>query len=326
MRILVVDVAAQTGGAVTILEQFIEEFKKDPNNHYYVMLSVLTYEDSENVEFINCSWVKKSMVHRMYFDEIYIKRVIREIKPDRILSLQNKTVAAKNIHQTVYFHNVLPISDKRFSLNESKKLWFYQNVIGTILKWSLKRADSVIVQARWIRKQLANKWGIDEKIIQVKQPVLCSERIEPTVPDIQGFVLFYPANTSVYKNHQNLLLACEEIWRICRLDFTLVLTGTLDRFNQRCQEIIKNNEDHIRLVGRLDKAQMQGYYKISTLVFPSYLETIGLPLIEAKENGAQILASDCEYAHETVGNYSNVLFFDPLNIQDIKEKIIKVLI
>ena len=326
MKIVVIDVAAQVGGAVTILEQFIEEFKKDQHNRYYVMLGVLNYEDSENVKFINCSWVKRSMIHRMYFDEVYIKRVIKEIKPDRILSLQNKTVAVKKIHQTVYFHNVLPISDKRFSLNESWKLWFYQNVIGTIVKWSLKRADTVIVQAKWIRKQLANKWGIDEQIITVKPPVQSVERIEPIIPDIQGFVLFYPANTSIYKNHRNLLLACEELWRECGLDFTLVLTGTLDRFSQQCQDIIKKNMDHINLVGRLDKSQMQGYYKISTLVFPSYLETIGLPLIEAKENGTQILASDCEYAHETIGKYNNVLFFDPYNIKDIKETINKVLI
>lgn len=326
MKILVIDVAAQVGGAVTILEQFIEEFKKDKENHYYVVLSVITYANTDNITFINCAWVKKSLIHRLYFDEIYIKNIIGKIKPDRILSLQNKTVAVKHIPQTVYYHNVLPISNKRFSYQESKELWFYQNAIGSIVKWSLNRADSIIVQAGWIKKQLSDRWGINERIIKVKPPVFDVEEVAPTIPDIAGLVLFYPANAAIYKNHQNLLLACKEIWKEYRSSFTLVLTGALDDFNKSCQDIIRDNIENIRLVGRLNKSQMLGYYKISTLIFPSYLETIGLPLIEAKESGSRILVSDCEYAHETLSDYQDVLFFDPFDINDIKAKILEGLI
>lgn len=40
MKYLVIDVAAESGGALTVFEQFIKEFKLDKNNEYYVAVSV----------------------------------------------------------------------------------------------------------------------------------------------------------------------------------------------------------------------------------------------------------------------------------------------
>ena len=120
MTTLVIDVAAQFGGAETVLNHYIEEFKKDKNNRYIVILSTLHYENTDNIKFINCEWVKKSHIHRLFFDDFYIKKIVHKYKPDSILSLQNKTVRIKKIPQEVYFHNALPISEKRFKISESK--------------------------------------------------------------------------------------------------------------------------------------------------------------------------------------------------------------
>lgn len=40
MKILVYDVAAENGGAVTVLQSFYEEFCKDTENEYLFVLSV----------------------------------------------------------------------------------------------------------------------------------------------------------------------------------------------------------------------------------------------------------------------------------------------
>ena len=146
MKIMVVDVAAEHGGAVTILNQFIDEFKADKENEYYVILSVLDYQDTENVHFIKLEWVKRSHLHWLFFDRIYIKKIINRIHPDTVLSLQNKTVSSGRIPQDVYFHNVLPIAEKRYKFFESKKLWIYQNVIGSITRLSLKRPEVSLVR------------------------------------------------------------------------------------------------------------------------------------------------------------------------------------
>lgn len=226
MKILVIDVAAEHSGALTVLNQFIEEFKNDYQNEYYVILSKLEYPDFKNVHFIRFEWVKHSRFHRLYFDSIYIKKIINIISPDLVLSLQNKAVNSGDVPQDVYFHNLLLISEKKFSLRESKNLWLYQNIIGKLSYKSLKKVRYIIVQADWIKKELAEKWKIDEKKIHVKQPINCFPglNIPECRNDSEGCNLFYPANGSIYKNHLSLLKACARIWDKDGVDCGLILT------------------------------------------------------------------------------------------------------
>ena len=320
IRILVIDVAAQHGGSVTILEQFIEEFRRDKKNQYYVALSTLSYQSSDNVSFLNYDWVKKSHLHRLFFDTFYIKKLVKEVRADRILSLQNKTVSVNGIPQDVYFHNALPLSDKRFSLLESKDLWVYQNVIGMIVKCSLKRACRIMVQADWIKKQLVSKWHINEEIIKIKRPVVLSdfaseENDRETANNLNA--LFYPASSALYKNHENLLLACVSLWNKNPKRFRLILTGHKNMLSDRCKSILEKGDYPVEFVGQLNHAEMQQYYQTTVLAFPSYIETVGLPLIEAKRNHGLILAADCEYAHESLGAYPNVRYFDPFDVNSI---------
>ena len=45
------------------------------------------------------------------------------------------------------------------------------------------------------------------------------------------------------------------------------------------------------------------------MIFPSKLETWGLPITEFKETGRPILLADMPYAHETIGTYDRVAWF-----------------
>ena len=53
------------------------------------------------------------------------------------------------------------------------------------------------------------------------------------------------------------------------------------------------------------------YQQAHALIFPSKLETWGLPISEFKCFGKPLLLADLPYAHETVGDYEKVKFFDP---------------
>jgi glycosyltransferase involved in cell wall biosynthesis len=68
----------------------------------------------------------------------------------------------------------------------------------------------------------------------------------------------------------------------------------------------------MRFIGRQAAPDMQRLYENADgLLFPSKLETWGLPITEAQAHGLPLLVSDLEYAHETVGNYDAVTFFKP---------------
>jgi glycosyltransferase involved in cell wall biosynthesis len=55
------------------------------------------------------------------------------------------------------------------------------------------------------------------------------------------------------------------------------------------------------------------YRDCNALLFPSRLETWGLPISEARQLEKILIVSDLPYAHETVGGYKNAVFIDPLD-------------
>ena len=330
MKVLVIDVAAEHGGALTVLNQFIDEFKSDKTNSYVVVVGRLDYEDCDNIHFVKCAWVKKSRIHRLCFDFFYVKRLVEEYKPDKILSLQNNTFPVRNITQEVYYHNILPLAEKRFSLFESKRIWLYQNVIGRIFKSSLKRASHIYVQANWIKRAMADKWKIKDDIISVKSAEINltlfknAERHDP----ISQTILFYPANTALYKNHITLLRACNEVWDKLedKSRLSLVLTCNRESLPAECQSLIDKDKTNITFTGRLTPEEVREWYSKSVLVFPSFIETVGLPLKEAAAMNSAIIAADCEYARETLGSYRHVEYFEPFDYSKLAQVIMQGII
>jgi glycosyltransferase involved in cell wall biosynthesis len=61
------------------------------------------------------------------------------------------------------------------------------------------------------------------------------------------------------------------------------------------------------------------YAKADCLLFPSKLETWGMPISEFQQTGKPMLLIDLPYAHETVGAYSAVSFFPPGNPQALAD-------
>lgn len=319
MKIMVIDVAAQYGGAETILNQFISKFKADKQNTYIVALSTLKYKNEDNVLFLNYEWVKKSHLHRLYFDRIYVNRLIRKYMPDKLLSLQNNAFGVKIPHQEVYLHNALFFSDKRFSIFESLTLWFYQTFIGKIVRDSMKYADKITVQADWIRRVLVEKWKLDEGMIEIDRPHVSFFNMHPP-ETYHPVALFYPANGAIYKNHITLLEALVSLWKRYHLP-ELRLIGKKADLPTDCQAILDAGNYPVRFLGRLAMEEMAEQYRSTILVFPSYIETVGLPLLEAKAFGTRIIAADMKYAREAVGDYNNVEFFSAFSACDLTKRI-----
>lgn len=59
--------------------------------------------------------------------------------------------------------------------------------------------------------------------------------------------------------------------------------------------------DYFELIGNINFKDVLKYYKGGhPVLFPSYIETVGLSLIEASMVGKKILLSDCKYSKEVL--------------------------
>lgn len=154
--------------------------------------------------------------------------------------------------------------------------------------------------------------------------------------------VFYPANVSVHKNHETLLVAWSRFKRRDELSLVLVGYGV---------EVLNRPDDstprHWRqdalcgLIKRLELIPGRDFYALgyvpdddivhimnraAALIMPTHAEGFGLPVLEALARGIPVLCSDIPVLHETlVGRSADVLWFDPYSPNDIVAKLNRLL-
>ena len=179
-----------------------------------------------------------------------------------------------------------------------ERLWLSQKI---------KNADEFIVQTSTMKKLLKTK-------TQGKIPI----RILPFVAKSIDYTRFamqsnsqkelhgnfvYVASGEPHKNHAQLieawcLLANENIFP------SLCLTLNEVHFSDLCETIAKLKQKHglkINNVGELIHSDvLMLYARSGAAIYPSTFESFGLPLIEARQAGLPVLASELDYVRDVL--------------------------
>ncbi len=135
---------------------------------------------------------------------------------------------------------------------------------------------------------------------------------------VNNTIFFYPAPFIPYKNHLNLLKAFDILSSSNKHNTKLLLT-----LNRQELPIEFRNKPYFLFSYPLDFFAIQEIYKhVDFLVFPSLLESLGLPLIEAKLNHLPIICSDLDYVYQVCNPFRT---FNPLSYKDIAMSILDTL-
>lgn len=309
MRIVVNDIAASTGGAMTVLRDFYNcVCNHDHENQWIFLLGEKYFEETENVKIQTLPQVKGSRLRKLWFDFVSGKEYIRQLEPDVVFSLQNIITFGLKVPQVVYIHQSIPFqSMKRFSFFRSseRSLAVIQHLIGRIIKYSAQKSDLVIVQTQWMKEAVCRQCRLPEHKVRTSLP-----RVKPVKQNEQRLsfdktAFFYPATGAVYKNNECLRRASE---LLCEKGITHKVTMTLPP---------EKSSGCIICTGRLPYEQVTAHYQQATLVFPSYIETFGYPLAEARMTGTIVLAADTPFSREVLDGYENAYFFDPFQPEQL---------
>lgn len=330
MKILVYDIAAEDGGGLLVLKEFYRDVVRcAPQDIEWVfMTSVVELPETPHVRVLRYPQTKRSWLHRLTFEYGTLPGLIRKIAPDLVISLQNMPVRRCGVRQFVYLHQSLQFCPKRFSYfkREEQAMAVRQRIIGWFIKNAMPKAERIFVQTQWIREATQNWLGRSGTDITV---VPVTIRRDVSVQKYRGqdaAVFFYPARAEMYKNHEVILEACRRLVRQGITDFEVIFTMKPGD-SAMAARIFENAEGlPVSFIGTVPYEKIWDYYSTTVLLFPSYLETCGLPLLEARMTGARILASDLPFAHEGLDGYPNVRYFrhdDPAQLADSMKAVLQ---
>lgn len=311
MRIVVNDIAASEGGAMSVLKDFYEEVKEFGSEHEWIFLLGDNYlKETSNIKILVYPEVKKSWLNRIMFEFKNGATIINKLNPGIYLSLQNTATLGIDAKQVVYFHQVIPYQTTvKFSLLKKDEviLWVYKNVGKFIYDLLFKKTDTnIIVQSNWLKTRMEKKLNNTIKVSKPKINHLNMKNLSILESNSKPHQFFYPSSNKTYKNLEIIFSAVRILQRRNVTNFKMIITVDKD---------IYNDMENIEFIGSIKREDVYYYLTTSTLVFPSLLESFGLPLLEGMAVGTYILAADLEYARETLENYNNVQFF---SIEDSK--------
>ncbi|MDC2806445.1 glycosyltransferase [Leuconostoc suionicum] len=332
MNILIHDIAVKrnSGGVFTILRQVYEAAKVDKKNNYIFVLGSELFTETNNIKIVVREDLQKNYIKRVLFDFGVGSKQLLEYNPDVVVSMQNTSIfGLRKTKQYVYLHQPLPFQNAFHFVpwvKNEQKLFFYQYVVGSIIKLSLKwnKNSKVIVQSQWLKTELLNRKIKKAEQIIVSYPKLSSSvRVNSQIQtDEKVITLFFPSTDMLYKNHRVVLNALDLIDKEHRNLVNVLFTLNKTEYSNLIGGTVP---DQVKLLGRINHEKVLKILSRSTLIFPSQIESYGLPILEAKSLKRPVLVNNIPVLRETVGNYDDVYYFTGSSASDLANKIVQML-
>lgn len=330
-KIVISGINIVEGGALSVYKDCLKSINEISNDYKVIALvhNKKLFSDlnlSKKVEFIEFEDSKNSWFKRCYYEYFYFKKLSKKLKPCLWLSLHDITPNVESKNLVVYCHNPTPFYNMRFKdIKYDKKVFLFSKFYKYLYRINIKKNNYVIVQQNWIKKEFKKMYGI-KNIIVAPPENNYSVKIEGK-KEIENNSFFYPAFPRVFKNFEIICQAVELLEKENINNFKVYLT--IDgRENLYSKEIVEKYKKLkcVKFLGLISREEVFNYYSgVECLIFPSKLETWGLPISEFKQFNKPIILSELPYAYETVGDFDKCLFFNPDSAEELKKQMLKII-
>lgn len=329
MRIAVIDVAANRGGAMSVLLDFLGFIQSDDafckSQEWFIYTSTPLDINKNNVHNILVSKVKKSWFHRLAWEKGKVKKALEESRIDAVISLQNTAVTKGRYRQIVYFHNVLLLEkSSKYSLRkpEERQFAFYTKLVGRYTLATLKNADVVVCQTETVRHDLLDH--NDCLNVQVIRPNVRFNPKHKNKADLPVSGLVYPTSAVPFKRVEELVqcVASYRDWfRTNSFEVLITISGEENEYARKIKRMCEGLSDIIKLIGFQDRDKLMKLYYAHALFVCSELESFPIPFIEAAYVGTPIIAANYPYARECIKGVNSAFLYNYGDIGQMMKKI-----
>lgn len=220
-------------------------------------------------------------------------------------------------------HDIIPLTHPEFYQSEHTKRF------SQWLSRVVEIADFLIYNSQFTRRSVEEYWhqhgtsalppsevvylGHDLQHPHYRQDTIKHTRLRKTLSTPMPTFLCI-GTLEPRKNHATMLTAFEHLWA----ESYQVILVIIGRAGWLCDDLLTRIRHHSELGRRLfwfsdigDADLALSYRKMTALIFPSFIEGFGLPLVEALSQGLPIIASDIPVFREIADGYGR--FFQPSN-------------
>lgn len=308
------------GGTLSVLRDCLSFASRSLTAQYRIIALVHKkdlIQDINGVEIIECSAPKNSWLKRVWFEYVSCRGISRALKPYLWLSLHDMTPTVDAEIRAVYCHNPTPFMKSGWKdLFTQTKVFLFSLFYKYLYQINIHKNDFVVVQQNWIRGKFCELFNIEEDRIIVAYPqVVIPQRTSDTnkvaKSDLPTF--FFPTFPRGFKNIEIIgeAVAILEQKEIDGFKVIITINGS----ENKVASLLVNRYGSLKamsFIGLIPRTRVYEHYQSSDcLLFPSKLETWGLPITEFKAFGKPIFAADLPYARETMGYYEKACFFNP---------------
>ena len=204
------------------------------------------------------------------------------------------------------------------------------------IKHCLKKVDKIIAPSIYVKKDL-KRLGIDQNKITVvhnginhslfyQREIITSETemIKPFAIR-RPYFLYASTMSSPLKRHVELIKAFEIFKKKTNLPHRLVLTGNDGQCTEAVKKVAMDSSfaSDIFITGYFQHESLSALYARSdACIFPSEIEGVGLPILEAMATGVPVACSRTGALQEIAGE--KAILFDSSDLDDIASALEKI--
>jgi glycosyltransferase involved in cell wall biosynthesis len=301
-----------SGGGLILLKELLKSIKNHPE--YEVFL----HKDYSHL-------VDSTKVNTFFFSGGVFSRVILEFraswkikKNSTLLCFNNipPLFRIKKINVALYLQNrfILDTSMDNFLEPRNLARYYLLRFFFMIKKQSITH---IFVQTESMQLLVKKHLKMPSEIIQF------TDNIQPVIHTKQPikYDLIYVASGEKSKNHKNLLEALLILHKE-QISLRLCLTVSPNDHPETFELINRYQLEFglsIDNLYNLSREEIAGLYcQSQALIYPSLIESLGLPLLEATKLGLNIIASELDYVRDVC---NPVETFDPLSSISIARSI-----
>jgi glycosyltransferase involved in cell wall biosynthesis len=333
-KIIVVSaVNIRKGGTLTILRDCLEYLSHLVTAGGYRVVALVHRREPvyyEGIEYIELPWTVKNWLLRLWCEYVTMHYISHRIGHVHLwLSLHDTTPRVEADRQCVYCQTSFPFY--RWSLRDfvfDYKIVLFALFTRYAYRIRVKRNTYVIVQQHWLRRNIGRICGLPEERFVVAPPEKKNIRTIETVKKSGVYTFLFASTADVHKNFELLCRATAIVERMVGVGCFKVVITIDGRENRYARWLLRHwgRLQSMEFVGFLSKERLQEQYSTADcLVFPSKVETWGLPISEFMVYGKPMLLSDLPYAHETAAGSMQTAFFNPYHAADLAHKMLQLI-